>query len=71
MLTTLKKWEIRDNNNNLISSGALKLNGTTYELHTLKEIINVGIEAERNYQSFRDTNKMLADLQHLNFYDIQ
>lgn len=70
MITTLKRWEIRDEHNNLISSGALKLNGYEYELHTLKEIIAVGLEAERGYDGFRDTNKALAAVMGLQFTEI-
>jgi hypothetical protein len=71
MITTIKKWEIRDDNNNLIAEGALKLNGYTYELHTKKEIIARGIVAERRYDEFKETNKMIATMKNLRFEEVR
>ena len=62
MITTLKKHEIRSKEtNNLISEYTLKINGFTYELHTLTDIILVGIEAERHYSELLDFNKKLIE----------
>lgn len=62
MITTLKKHEIRSKEtNNLISEYTLKINGYTYELHTLTDIILVGIEAERHYSELLDFNKKLIE----------
>lgn len=62
MIITLKKHEIRSKEtNNLISEYTLKINGYRYELHTLTDIILVGIEAERHYNELLDFNKKLIE----------
>lgn len=62
MITTLKKWEIRNKETGeLLTEGSLKLNGYTYELHTQKEIIMRGIDAERHYKDFVESNKELCN----------
>ena len=71
MITTLKKWEIRDKSNKVVSAGSLKLNGYTYELHTLSEVILVGIEAERHYEDFKEMNKMLAEYSGDTFIEVK
>jgi hypothetical protein len=61
MITTLRKFEIRSaETNNLIASYELKLNGYTYELHTMHEIIFRGIEAERRFNECLELNKMVV-----------
>lgn len=61
MITTLKKFEVRSKETNiLISAYSLKLNGYTYELHSMTEVIMRGIEAERHYSECLELNKLIV-----------
>lgn len=62
MISTLKKFEVRSKEtNNLIAAFTLKLNGYTYELHSINEIILCGIEAERHYKECLEFNKLIVE----------
>lgn len=60
MKTTLKSFEVRNANGEVVSKFSLVLNGYTYELHTAREIILTGIEAERHFLEVLEDQRTLA-----------
>lgn len=62
MITTLKRFYVRnEQTGNEIATYCLKLNGYTYELHSKREVICSGVEAERKYNECLELNRLIAD----------